>query len=129
MTMHFRIFSAILFLAAGSVGGFTQDPPVSDPYTTYEGLARTLAEKPRNFFLVDTRTAAEFRNGRIPGAVNIPVERIPNNPPTRDLNATIVLYCRFGNRSERAKDILESMGYKKVYVFGRMIQWKGELVK
>ncbi|OHD14630.1 MAG: hypothetical protein A2Z96_01065 [Spirochaetes bacterium GWB1_48_6] len=105
----------------------TEVPP--DPYTTYEGLSQTLEHKPRNFYLVDCRTSTEFRAGHIPGALSVPVERMYSYPPTRDLNAIIVLYCRFGNRSDRARVILESMGYKNVHVFGKFINWKGLIVK
>ena len=78
---------------------------------------------------MDARIVSEFRSGHIPGAISIPVEKIYYYPPTKDLKATIVLYCRFGNRSDRARLILESLGYKNVYVFGRFIKWKGEVVK
>lgn len=123
----------VFLLVAGLLGAQTPPAPAEqqdvDPLTTYEGLAAALATKPKNFYLVDCRTFSEFREGRIPGAINIPVERILNAPPTTDKSATIVLYCRFGNRSDRAYDILESLGYTNLHLFGKMNKWKGEKVR
>jgi phage shock protein E len=63
--------------------------------------------------VIDVRTDAEFRQGHLPGAVNIPydqiVERRAELPP--DLNRPVVLYCRSGRRSGIAKQSLEELGF------------------
>ncbi|MFA6940014.1 MAG: rhodanese-like domain-containing protein, partial [Clostridiaceae bacterium] len=47
----------------------------------------------------------------------------------RDTNAVIFVYCRSGNRSVTAADILVNLGYKKVYNLGGIINWPYEVVK
>lgn len=74
--------------------------------------------------LVDVRTPAEYASGHIDGAVNVPVdtlsERLKELGP-KDSN--IVLYCRSGARSGRAKAMLEQQGFERVVNLGAMSRW------
>jgi phage shock protein E len=74
------------------------------------------------------RTAEEYRAGAIPSAINIPYDVIQDNLPTQDRSARIVVYCRTGNRSGRAKATLEALGFQNVNNFGPVTNWKGKLV-
>lgn len=75
--------------------------------------------------VVDVRTQAEYNEGYIPKAILIPNEEIEENPPELlpDLEATILVYCRSGNRSAQAAKKLIKMGYTKVYDFGGINKW------
>jgi len=50
----------------------------------------------QNLFLVDSRTEGEYLQGHIPGAVNVPPERV--NPIAgylpKDKSVPVVFYCR-----------------------------------
>jgi phage shock protein E len=81
-----------------------------------------------NLYLIDVRTAEEYRAGAIPSAINIPYDVIQDNLPTQDRSARIVVYCRTGNRSGRAKATLEALGFQNVNNFGPVTNWKGKLV-
>lgn len=74
--------------------------------------------------LLDVRTRAEYRQRHIKQAVNIPVQelesRLDELPPNTD---KIVLYCRSGNRSARAKSLLERHGFEEVYDLGAIGRW------
>lgn len=72
--------------------------------------------------LVDVRTIAEYNASHLDGALNIPVEVIADQIETKisDKDTKIVLYCRSGNRSANAGQILIDMGYKNVYDLGAM---------
>jgi rhodanese-related sulfurtransferase len=68
--------------------------------------------------VIDTRSAAGWAQGRIPGALHIPgpdlAERLPSLVP--DLDADIVVYC-WGpgcNGSTRAGLTLATLGYRRV---------------
>ena len=67
----------------------------------------------RGAAVIDVRTDAEFQQGHLPGAINIPYDRIVERraelPP--DPNRPIVLYCRTGRRSGIAKQSLEEFGF------------------
>lgn len=69
--------------------------------------------------VIDVRTPQEFAEGHYPKALNIPVDQIAKR--SKELGSKdreIILYCRSGNRSGMAKQILESQGFKKVYNAG-----------
>ena len=63
---------------------------------------------------VDVRTTDEFNAGHIEGAAHIPYDEIAAriSEVTTDNNAVIHLYCRSGNRSGIAQQILQSIGFK-----------------
>lgn len=69
--------------------------------------------------VVDVRTPQEFAEGHYPKALNIPVDQIgERSKELGNKDREIILYCRSGNRSGRAKQILEAQGFKKVYNAG-----------
>ena len=70
--------------------------------------------KDSNTILVDVRTTDEFAEGSAKGAVNIPLDTIQCATDRLNGKEHIVVFCRSGNRSEHAKQILEQLGYKNV---------------
>ena len=81
--------------------------------------------------IVDVRTLQEYKEGHVPGAVNIPNEEILDTEPEllNDKDATLLVYCRSGRRSKDASDKLVKMGYKNVYDFGGIIDWNYDTEK
>lgn len=69
---------------------------------------------------IDVRTPEEFAQGNLEGAINVPVQVIADNiyNVTTDLNAPIYLYCRSGNRSRKAAEILHQKGYTNIVNYG-----------
>lgn len=65
---------------------------------------------------IDVRSAEEFNDGHLPGAVNIVHTEISSKIAaiTQDKNAEIKLYCRSGRRSGLAEAALKELGYTKV---------------
>ena len=79
--------------------------------------------------VVDVRTQAEYNEGYIPNAILIPNESIDGEPMELvDKDATILVYCRSGNRSAQAAKKLVDLGYTNVYDFGGIIDWPYEIV-
>ena len=79
--------------------------------------------------IVDVRTQAEYDEGYIPNAILIPNESIEGEPMELvDKDATILVYCRSGNRSAQAAKKLVDLGYTNVYDFGGIIDWPYEIV-
>lgn len=74
--------------------------------------------------LVDVRSAGEFADGHVDGALNIPVDEIGRRAaeigPT---DTPVVVYCRSGARSARAASVLREKGFAKVSDLGPMSRW------
>lgn len=69
-----------------------------------------------NYIVLDVRTKEEYASGHVVDSLNIPVDEIDSNINI-DKSKTILVYCRSGVRSKKAKDTLVSLGYK-VYDMG-----------
>jgi len=67
-----------------------------------------------NRFLVDVRTPAEFAQGSVRGAVNIPLNELPQRMAEFQEKENIVVFCRSGARSAQAKAFLDSKGVNNV---------------
>ena len=73
------------------------------------------------------RTAKEYNQGHVPGAVNIPHKQVEDR--LAELIASkdkdIVLYCRSGMRAGVAKSILEENGFSKLgHLKGDFLGWQ-----
>ena len=65
-------------------------------------------------FLVDVRNPGEFAQGSAKGAVNIPLDSLSQHLNQFQNKNNIIVFCRSGNRSAMAKQILEQNGFKNV---------------
>lgn len=78
--------------------------------------AKALIEK-MNPLILDVRTPAEYYSGHIPGAVLIPLQQLADR--LREIEShkekDILIYCRSGNRSTVAAEILNRQGFKKTH--------------
>ena len=92
--------------------------------------AISMMEKESGYIILDVRTAQEFSDGHIPGAINIPNEIIGSEeiPELPDKDQLILVYCRSGNRSKQASDKLVALGYTNIVEFGGINSWPGETV-
>lgn len=75
--------------------------------------------------VVDVRTASEYADGHIEGALLLPNEDIGTQPPALlpDQDAEILIYCRTGRRSAEAAKKLAAMGYTNISDFGGITDW------
>lgn len=77
--------------------------------------------------IIDVRSRAEYSNGHIEGAINIPLDLLTNNlPQLANKNNAIITCCASGIRSAAAKSVLNSHGYLQVFNGGgwRSLQQK-----
>lgn len=85
--------------------------------------------KDTSIFILDVRTPAEFQEGRIPGAVLIPVYELADrvNELEAYKNKPLFVYCRSGNRSIVAIQILTKQGFTKLLHLNKGIKsWMAE---
>ena len=92
--------------------------------------AVTMMEEETGYIILDVRTAQEYSEKHIPGAINIPNETIGDQdiPELPDKEQLILVYCRSGNRSKQASEKLVKLGYTNIVEFGGINDWTGETV-
>ena len=100
----FRLL-ALLMLVLLAVPALAKDISVQD-------AAALLQNPPEGLIIVDVRTPGEFREGHLPGAVNMDYFGGPFETQIQSLpkTAPVLLYCRTGNRSGSAYDIMTKAG-------------------
>lgn len=92
--------------------------------------AHTMMEEQPEAVILDVREQDEYDGGHIPGAVLLPLGTIDKDTaraviPAKD--ATVLVYCRSGNRSKQAAGKLAALGYTAVYEFGGIRDWSYEI--
>lgn len=72
--------------------------------------------------LIDVRSEEEYKLSHLDQAINIPVDVIEEEIVNYvvDKSTPVILYCRSGNRSSNAAQVLLKLGYYKVYDLGAM---------
>lgn len=91
------------------------------PSTIDGATARSLVAE--GALLLDVRTPGEFASGHVPGAQNVPVETLPAGAAGLPTDKPVVVYCRSGARSARAKGILLQSGFASVHDLGPISAW------
>jgi NADPH-dependent 2,4-dienoyl-CoA reductase/sulfur reductase-like enzyme/rhodanese-related sulfurtransferase len=76
----------------------------------------------RGFQLVDVRTASEFANGSIPGAMSLPVDEIRDRV-SELTNKDVLVNCQVGQRGHTAAMLLKELGYNAVNLDGGYLTW------
>ena len=97
---------------------------------TGEEALKMMSES-KDYIILDVRTKAEYAEGHIKGAINIPNETIGNEDIAELPNKEqlIFVYCRSGNRSKQAAAKLATNGYTDIVDMGGINTWQGEIEK
>jgi rhodanese-related sulfurtransferase len=77
-------------------------------------LARRLQDEPHHLTVLDVRTAEEFAQGHVPGAINIPLDQLGGRTPELKADGEIIVYCLSGGRAQQAIDLLRQKDFKNV---------------
>ncbi|UNM95103.1 rhodanese-like domain-containing protein [Ignatzschineria rhizosphaerae] len=94
--------------------GFTQNITIMeiDEYLTH------IQDLPKSELqLIDVRTPAEYSDGTILEAVNIDYldPSFSESIQVLDKSKPVYLFCRSGNRSQKAAAIMAEMGFSEIY--------------
>jgi rhodanese-related sulfurtransferase len=94
----------------------TSDLNLTDPKTVSEHLDGVQ--------LLDVREPFEWEQGRIEGAVHIPLQQVlDGNTEGLEPDTPVVIYCRTANRSEVARLMLEARGFEAHVMAGGSEAW------
>ena len=76
---------------------------------------------------IDVRSQDEHKSGSVPGSICIPHDQITANLSSIPSDKPVVLYCRSGKRSKKAKEELVKLGYKNISeIEGGFMAWTAE---
>jgi phage shock protein E len=125
------LFLVAIVTGASMTGAFAQAKSPTDHAYADPGKLSALVKgfDKRPFLLLDVRTEEEYREGHIPGSVNLPYDGIGKGKPDFPKDDLVIVYCRSGRRSEIAAETLKALGFSDVADFGAVSRWKGALVK
>ena len=118
----------IVYCASGGRSAYAQRMLMQMGYTNVTnggGLSSMMARRSTQAatankvsngpLVVDVRSAGEFSGGAYPGAVNIPLDELPNRiNELGDKNRDITLYCASGARSAYGQQVLQHLGFSNV---------------
>lgn len=122
--MRFRIFASFaaavgLAFTLGLTGcSSSSTDPSTDPANMNVGNAQPAIAP----VILDVRTAEEYAEGRLQGAVNFDADspEFENQISLLDKNSTYQVYCRSGNRSAEAVRQMKDLGFLNVTDLGGM---------
>ena len=77
--------------------------------------------------LIDVREPYEWEIGRIPTARLIPLGTLPAAVSAIDPARDVVVYCKSGQRSDRAADYLRAAGFRASNLVGGILRWSDEV--
>ena len=82
-----------------------------------KALGDRIAWADQALVVLDVRTPAEYAEGHVPGAINIPngelAARVAELADAKSRD--IVVYCRSGVRAAQALDVLDKAGFKRLF--------------
>ena len=129
--------AAAALLVAGCSGSESDSGAAADSSASAESAAgiRTIsaeegaaiqAAPPESLVILDVRTAEEFAEGHLEGAVVVDFYADDFAAQLEELDPTVpyLLYCRSGNRSGQAAEIMNDLGYRDVAnIDGGILAW------
>lgn len=131
--MHLRrwaVVAALVFgtAACGAPDAVTQQAAEAGVRVVAPAeAARVLDDAPADLVVLDIRTAEEFVQGHLPGAVNLDFYAADFRQQLAALDREVpyVLYCRSGNRSDQARQMMQDLGFVDVRdVDGGIVAWQ-----
>ena len=111
--IKFKVFIQIILLLFTSFSAINAQSKVEVNSTE----ANTMLQKDKKLIILDVRTADEFKEGHLKGAINIDIRKPDalSKIDKLDHNAKYLVHCRTNHRSKIAVDHMVQSGFKMVY--------------
>ena len=91
---------------------------------TQVSVEEANARQDEDVQFVDVRRAGEYAGGHAAGALNLPLDKLPQSLEQLDLNKAVYVICQSGYRSSIGTSILENAGFRQLYdVTGGTAAW------
>ncbi len=98
---------------------------VSPSYITATDLNLKIAEG-EDMTIISCRSAADYANGHIPGAINIGLTALADNLSQIDPDAPVYCYCYTGHSAAQATALLQMLGYDAYSLKFGMCSWSSD---
>jgi rhodanese-related sulfurtransferase len=102
-------FGSIPSFDAWREAGLPVDAVVAVPVESLAGAANG-----HQYTIIDVREPMEWETGYVPGAVLVPLGRLPREIPSLDVDARVAVICEAGIRSSTASSLLKRAGFGDV---------------
>lgn len=114
----------VAFGGAGCAGSETAAVPSQDDVAV---AGAGEVEAPAEVVIVDVRTPEEYQAGHLDGATNLDLNsgQFAQSIPDLDPEQTYWIYCRSGNRSGQATQMLQEAGFQNVEDLGSLEEAAG----
>jgi rhodanese-related sulfurtransferase len=124
--------------SASQTSGTTgqENPSSQETGTTQTGMAKNdiqnvsvddvsaMLKDKNKYFLLDVRTQEEYKSGFIENSMLIPVTELESRLSEIPTDKPIIVYCKSGNRSLKAAQILVKNNFSPVYnMLGGITEW------
>lgn len=92
---------------------------------TYKSInnedAKKIIENKKDLLIIDVRRYSEYKAGKIPQAINIPVEELEweIEELKEHIDKPILIYCKAGHKSALACEMLKEEGFTNLYNLGQ----------
>ena len=124
--MHYSYF----FLLISYLLAFGCKETIPSPFYSYSvAKFEKIIEQTDGIVVIDVRTLEETALGKIANAIEIDFRALDFQEKLKkmDLNTPYALYCRSGNRSKKAMEMMKTIGFTKVYdLEGGYLAWSKE---
>lgn len=129
-----RFLAIVLFVLCTHLS-FGQEPEIQkvlDKYNSHSVEYMTVEQliQRDSIVLLDAREIYEYETSHLQNAIYVGHENFKKKYVTnvvQDKNATIVVYCSIGVRSEQIAEKVKKMGYTNVYnLYGGIFDWKNK---
>lgn len=123
------MLSLILVSCTSNNANEVVETPVTEDVIVYKTIdpktANENIDADETILVLDVRTQAEYDSGHIVGAMLLTLDLIEESIEGiyTDKDQVIYVYCRSGNRSEKASKIMNELGYKNVHDLGGITNW------
>lgn len=104
MKLSYFLFTIILSLVSLSIHAQIADTDTLRSLTARKGTV-----------IVDVRTVEEYNEGHIESSINIPLQTMGDSIESLKHYEKLIVICRSGKRSAKAKAELEEAGFTNVY--------------
>lgn len=126
MIRHRLSAAALAFTLLLAACGGTDSLASSIELVSPSAAAEVVDDAPDGLVLLDVRTADEYDDGHLTGAINVDFYADDFEAQLAQLDRSVpyILYCRSGNRSGQTAPLMRELGFQQVYeVEGGILAW------